>query len=174
MGERLLGEPVRPHDFLFLRCAGLGKATGIHCDSPFFMRLTAQVVTCWCALGPVPLEDGPLLILDGSHRDPGVLDRFRGFDVARDRDRKATFSEDAVTLAERHGWRILSADFDAGDVIDFGMFTLHGSLDNHSPTRRVRVSASSRPPRPSTRTISGRRRRAPPGPAMASSTPPSR
>lgn len=171
LGERLFGEPVRPQDFVFLRCAGPGRATGVHCDSPFFTRLTPRVVTCWCALGPVPLEEGPLLILDGSHRDRRMLDHFGGFDVARDRDRKATFSEDAVTLAERHGWRILSADFEPGDVLAFGMFTLHGSFDNQprgAGCASPAMSVSSRPPSRSTRAISGRSRPAPPAPAMAS------
>lgn len=144
LAGRLFGEPARAQDYLFLRCAGPGKATGIHCDSPFFTRMTERVVTGWCALGPVPLEEGPLFVLAGSHRDESVLARFRGFDLMRERDRKATYGEDATTLAERHGWRVLSADFEPGDVLLFGMFTLHGAFDNRSPSGRVRISCDLR------------------------------
>ena len=43
LGATLFGEPARSHDYLFLRCASRGKATGIHCDAPFFTRMTARV-----------------------------------------------------------------------------------------------------------------------------------
>src|SRR5437879_2280722 len=39
LGAALFGEPARSHDYLFLRCASRGKATGIHCDAPFFTRM---------------------------------------------------------------------------------------------------------------------------------------
>jgi len=144
LGAALFGEPARAQDYLFLRCAGPGKATGVHCDSPFFTRMTDRVITCWLAIGPVPLEQGPVFVLAGSHRSQEVQARFRGFDLMRQRDRKATYSEDALELAERHGWRIRSADFAPGDVVLFGMFTLHGAFDNCSPERRVRVSCDVR------------------------------
>jgi ectoine hydroxylase-related dioxygenase (phytanoyl-CoA dioxygenase family) len=144
IGAALFGEPVRAQDYLFLRCAGRGKATGVHCDSPFFTRLTKRVVTCWCALGPVPLEDGPLFVVEGSHEAADLAARVDGFDVARDKDRKATLAEDAITLAEQRGCRLLSADFAAGDVVVFGMLTYHGAFDNASPLGRVRVSCDVR------------------------------
>ncbi len=126
------------------RCAGRGKATGVHCDTPFFTRLTKRVVTCWCALGPVPLEEGPLFLLEGSHRAADLAARVEGFDVARDKDRKATLAEDAITLAEQRGIRLLSADFAVGDVLVFGMLTYHGAFDNISPRGRVRLSCDVR------------------------------
>ena len=40
--------------------------------------------------------------------------------------------------------RLLSTDFEAGDVVVFSGFTLHGSLDNNSPDERVRLSCDVR------------------------------
>ena len=42
------------------------------------------------------------------------------------------------------GARLLTADFRAGDLCLFGMFTLHGSVDNASPAGRVRLSVDTR------------------------------
>ena len=144
LGAALFDEPARAYDYLFLRCASRGKATGVHCDTPFFTRLTKKVVTCWCALGPVPLEEGPLFLLEGSHRAADLAARVEGFDVARDKDRKAILADDAITLAEQRGIRLLSADFAAGDVLVFGMLTYHGAFDNSSPLGRVRLSCDVR------------------------------
>jgi len=144
LGATLFGEPARSHDYLFLRCAGRGKATGVHCDAPFFTRMTPRVVTCWCPLGPVPLEEGPVFVLEGSHQAADLAARVAGFDVARDKDRKAIMAEDAVTLTEQRGCRLLSADFAPGDVVAFGMLTYHGAFDNASPIDRVRVSCDVR------------------------------
>jgi hypothetical protein len=53
--------------------------------------------------------------------------------------------EDITAFAEgRGGCRLLTTDFRAGDVCVFGMFTLHGSLDNRSPIGRVRISGDVR------------------------------
>ena len=144
VGAALFGEPARSHDYLFLRCASRGKATGIHCDAPFFTRMTPRVVTCWCPLGPVPLENGPVFVLEGSHQAADLTARAEGFDVARDKDRNAILAEDPVTVAEQRGCRLLSADFEPGDILAFGMFTYHGAFDNLAPLGRVRLSCDVR------------------------------
>ena len=41
-----------------------------------------------------------------------------------------------VDVAARRGARLLTADFRAGDLVLFNMFTLHGSIDNNSPAGR--------------------------------------
>jgi len=84
---RVLGEAVRPHDYLFVRAAAVGRATGLHCDYPLFTRATERVVTAWLALGEVPGSDGPLMIVEGSHRFADLVVATRGFDVARDTGR---------------------------------------------------------------------------------------
>ena len=59
-------------------------------------------------------------------------------------DRKAAFSETPGEFAEMRDSRVLTTDFGAGDVVIFGMFMLHGSLDNVSPINRVRLSCDVR------------------------------
>jgi ectoine hydroxylase-related dioxygenase (phytanoyl-CoA dioxygenase family) len=142
--DDLVGEAARPHDFLFLRAAPVGRATDLHFDYPFFTRAHDRVSTAWIPLGDVPASDGPLTIVEGSNRFADLVDGVRGFDVARDTGRRASFEEDPVALARARGTRLLTADFAAGSIVVFGMYTLHGALDNHSPIGRVRLSCDVR------------------------------
>ena len=141
---RVAGAPVRAHDYLFLRAAPVGRTTGLHFDYPFFTRATERVYTGWVPLGDVPATDGPLVIVEGSHRFTDLHDEVRGFDVVYDTSRKAQVASDFAEFAESRDCRLLTADFRAGDVCIFGMLTLHGSLDNHSPLGRVRLSCDVR------------------------------
>jgi ectoine hydroxylase-related dioxygenase (phytanoyl-CoA dioxygenase family) len=142
--EALFGEPARAHDFLFLRAAPPGRATGLHLDAPFFTRATRRVATAWVPLGDVPARLGPVMAVEGSHRFDDLVAGFEGFDVARDTGRKATIDEDPVAFARERGTRLLTADFRAGDVLIFGMTLLHGSLDNHDGEGALRLSCDVR------------------------------
>jgi len=142
--RRVVGDPVRPQDYLFLRTGAPGRATGLHFDYPFFTRAHDQVYTVWLPIGDVPVTDGPLVVVEGSHHFRDLIDPMIGFDVALDNTRKATLAQDAVSLAQQRGTRLLTRDFEAGDVVVFGMYTLHGSLENHSPVNRVRLSCDVR------------------------------
>jgi hypothetical protein len=141
---RIAGVPVRAHDYLFLRAAPVGRMTGLHFDYPFFTRATERVFTAWVPLGDVPVTDGPLVIVEGSHRFTDLHEGVRGFDVVYDTSRKAQLASDFAEFAASRDCRLLTADFRAGDVCIFGMFTLHGSLDNHSAVGRVRLSCDVR------------------------------
>jgi ectoine hydroxylase-related dioxygenase (phytanoyl-CoA dioxygenase family) len=140
----VFGEPARPQDYLFLRPAAQGRATGLHFDYPFFTRAHDRVATVWMPIGPVPVSDGPLVIVENSHRLRDLIDPMIGFDISRDSSRKADFGRDAISFAEQRGTRLLTRDFEPGDVALFGMYTAHGSLDNHSPIGRVRLSCDVR------------------------------
>ena len=54
------------------------------------------------------------------------------------------WNQDTIAFANRRQARLLSADFSVGDLLVFGMNTLHGSLDNHSAIGRVRLSCDVR------------------------------
>jgi ectoine hydroxylase-related dioxygenase (phytanoyl-CoA dioxygenase family) len=142
--ESLFGEPARAHDFLFLRAAPPGRATGLHFDAPFFTRATRRVATVWLSLGDTPAELGPLVVVENSHRFDDLVSALDGFDVARDTGRKATVDADPVELARARGTRLLTADFRAGDVLIFGMTLMHGSFDNHAADGRMRISCDVR------------------------------
>jgi len=138
------GTPVRGQDYVFLRVGVPGRATGLHFDYPFFTRMHDQVWTVWLPLGEVPVERGPLVVVEGSHRFADLIEPMRGFDVVKDTARKADLGADAVSFAQSRGVRLLTADFRAGDIALFGMYTLHGSLDHHDASGRVRVSCDVR------------------------------
>ena len=57
---------------------------------------------------------------------------------------QAISTTETIPFVRQRGARLISTDFRAGDLLVFGMFTLHGSLDNHSPIGRVRLSCDVR------------------------------
>lgn len=140
----LLAEPARAQDYIFLRPANPGKATHIHCDYPFFTRTTETVATAWIALGDIPTTLGSLFVIEGSHCFQDVIDSHKGFDISQDTSRKAAFSETPLEFARQRNSRLLTTDFSAGDVVVFGMFLLHGTLDNVSTENRIRLSCDVR------------------------------
>ncbi len=144
IAERVLAEPVRAFDFLWLRPTPVGRASPLHFDHVYMNRGSDRILTMWIPLGPAPTTDGPLLIVEGSHRFDTLIEEFRGLDVDRDPTRPGSLADDPVTIAERHGTRLLTADFEPGDIVLFGPFTLHGSFDNVSPEGRVRLSCDVR------------------------------
>ncbi|MBM4067683.1 MAG: hypothetical protein FJ271_01875 [Planctomycetes bacterium] len=148
----LFDAPARPHDYLFLRPAPVGNATNLHVDFPFFAGGAAQIVTCWIPLGEIPICDGPLAIVENSHQFEDLLGPIRsarlsadprGFALAQEAAYQSGASDTLGFLRSRRT-RLLSTHFWQGDVVIFGGFTMHGSLDNHSPLGRVRLSVDVR------------------------------
>ena len=140
----IFGEPARNQDYIFLRAGAQGRATGLHFDYPFFTRAHDKVCTVWMPIGDVPVEDGPVVVVEGSNKYRDLIDPMIGFDISKDNTRKADFGADAISFAQSRGTRLLTRNFSAGDIALFGMYTAHGSLDNHSPINRVRLSCDLR------------------------------
>jgi hypothetical protein len=161
--ERPLGGAVRHFDFVWLRAKrpGVEDATPPHYDVVFMGRGTKRLLTSWTPLEDVPMEKGGLMILEGSHRLDEVKSTYGRLDVdtycenkpeARpvatgekqweDRVNGGKYADDALALREKLGGRWLTADFRAGDVLLFGMYTMHASTDNHS--RGFRLSSDTR------------------------------
>ena len=132
---------VRTYDYKWLRVVGPGGFTGAHYDVVYMGRGTKDLFTVWTPLGDVPLEQGPLAILVGSHRFEKVRETYGQMDVDRD---KVTgwFSNNPMETVDQHGGRWGTHEFRMGDVLIFGMFTMHGSIDNHS--NRFRLSCDTR------------------------------
>ncbi|MGQ0663921.1 MAG: phytanoyl-CoA dioxygenase family protein [Pseudomonadota bacterium] len=144
IAARVFGCPVRPFDFLWLRAMAAERASPLHFDHVYMNRGTDRVLSAWVPLGDVPAGEGPLLVVEGSHRFDDLIAAYRGHDVDRDPSRPGHLGRDAVGLARQRGGRLLTADFQASDVVLFGMFTLHGSFDNASQAGRVRLSCDVR------------------------------
>jgi len=158
--ERLLGGAVRHYDFTWLRSVpGGGAGTYPHCDVVYMGRGTFNLYTSWTPLGDIARALGGLMILEGAHRQQAKLrhylnrdvdafctNRPDGDDIAAGRkqwqDWDGRLSSDPVRLREKLGGRWLTTDFALGDVLVFGMATVHASLDNH--TNRFRLSSDSR------------------------------
>jgi len=140
----LFDEPAVGLDFIALRTAARGRSTGLHFDGPYFTRYHERIHTSWIPLGDVPPMEGPLVVVEGSNRFHDLVDATRGFDVSLDTTRRADLNQDFGTLARERGTRILTTHFRPGDVLIFGMFMLHGALDNVSPIGRVRLSVDVR------------------------------
>ena len=139
--EAFFDAPVITYDYKWLRVVQPGGFTGAHYDIVYMGRGTQQVVTCWTPIGDVPLDMGPLVILVGSHRFDVLKQTYGKMDVDRDHV-TGSFSYDPIELVDRYGGRWGTSTFEMGDVLLFGMFTMHGSLDN--TTRRFRLTTDTR------------------------------
>jgi hypothetical protein len=108
---------------------------------------------------PGLLDVGGLMVLEHSHRQADKLQPYLQRDVdayctnypdagliasgqKQWQDWDGRLSSNPVTLREKLGGRWLTADFQAGDLLTFGMATVHASLDNQS--NRLRLSSDSR------------------------------
>lgn len=132
-----------PFDFLWLRTMVQGRASPLHFDHVYMNRGSQRVVTAWLPLGDVPLRAGPLLVVEGSNRFDDLIARYRGIDVDR-HSLPGSFPEDAIAFAQSRQTRLLTTAFQAGDVLLFDMFTLHGSCDNQLAGGQVRLSCDVR------------------------------
>lgn len=144
LAAHCIGEPCHPHDYMFLRVGTPGKATDLHYDLPFFCRGSQRVHTVWIALGEIPLELGPLMVLEGSQAYEDLIAPIRQVDYDNVNTPRLAAREDAVTMARLRGTRLLSTHFHPGDAILFSMTLMHGSFDHHSADNRVRLSCDIR------------------------------
>lgn len=151
-----LGGKVRPFDYTWLRAVAPGKGTYPHCDIVYMGRGTDKLYTVWTPLGDISWELGGLMIWENSHRLENIKNSYGRKDVdSYCANRKTAhlyasnqkwwdgaLSKNPVSLRKKYGGRWLSAEFQAGDVLIFGMYTIHASLDNHSCS--IRLSSDSR------------------------------
>ena len=142
--DTLYGEESRPHDFMFLRPSVVGRATQLHYDLPFFARGSQRIVTVWSALGDIPVCDGSLAVVEGSHKFKDLIEPVRQIDYDSKDSPQVQLLGDAVPFLRERESRFLTTDFRVGDIVIFSMTTLHGTLDNHSPIQRARLSSDVR------------------------------
>ena len=148
----VMGGPSRPHDLMYLRPMAPGPGTRLHYDLPFFAGYSRSIHTAWIPLGDVPIEDGPLVVVENSNTFSDLLEPIQQVDYQSDRSNEtvqaAAYAKQneihPVDLAEARNVRLLTTEFQAGDLLVFNMLTLHGSLDNRSSVERVRLSCDVR------------------------------
>ena len=140
----LFGKRSVTFDYKWLRAVGRTQFTGAHYDVVYMGRGSTQLYTCWTPFGDIDIEQGPLALCVGSHKLPGfekVRSTYGRMDVDRDLV-EGTFSDDPVEIVDRFGGKWQTTSFRAGDVIVFGMFTMHASLTN--TTKHWRISCDTR------------------------------
>ena len=160
--ERFLGGPVRHLDFTWCRVktSGSETATSPHYDIVFMGRGTSNLYTSWTPLGDIPRQMGGLMILENSHRQEKIKSSYGRIDVdvyctnAPDATEIETgqkrwhhadtgqYAKDAVAVGLDLKSRWLTTDYQLGDLLVFGMYTMHASMDNH--TNRLRLSTDTR------------------------------
>ena len=140
----LLGGEVMTYDYKWIRAITTGEATGAHLDVVYMGRGTPDLCTCWTPWGDIAPEQGTLAILVGSHRLPTwepVHATYGRMDVDRD-NVAGWFSNDPRHLAATYGGQWATTTFAAGDVLIFGMRTIHASTTNI--TQRYRLTSDTR------------------------------
>ena len=147
-GERCLrffsflrGGPAMTYDYQWLRVIGNGDCTGAHLDVIYMGRGTHNLLTMWTPVGDINYDQGPLAICAGSHRDPR-FERLRATYGAMDVDRDHISGANFADPLEFGQGRWVTGEFQAGDALIFGMFTLHASLTHTS--NRYRLSSDTR------------------------------
>ena len=156
---RLLGGEVRHFDYTWVRGVTPGNGTAPHCDIVYMGRGTTNLFTAWTPLGDVPRTVGGLMILENSHKNERLRENYGRKDAdeycsnhveapevgpgnGKNIGPGGALTFNPVKLRERLGGRWLTADFQAGDLLTFSMFTVHCSLDNHS--EQIRLSSDTR------------------------------
>lgn len=140
--EQLLGGPVLTYDFKWPRAIAKGGNTGAHYDNVYMGRGTKNVYTMWTPFSDIPLELGTLAMLLGSQNYEKIKQTYGQMDVDRDNVATGWFSDDPIEIVDMYGGQWATTAFEAGDVIIFGMFMMHASLNN--TTNRFRISSDTR------------------------------
>jgi len=156
--EGFFNESVRHFDFTWVRTMGKGFGTDPHCDNVYMGRGSSRLCSVWVPYGDLTFEIGGLMMLEGSHRQAARLKNYLSRDVDVYCENRAeaariksgeipwkwggVLSNNPYSLREHLGGRWLTTEYRMGDVLIFGMTTVHASLDNQ--TRQFRFSTDTR------------------------------
>lgn len=134
------GEDAVTYDYKWLRAVGNENFTGCHYDTVYMGRGSKNVHTVWIPIGEIPVKQGTLAICEGSHNLESfapLRNTYGGLDVDRDMVSEGWFSSDPYEITEKFGGRWLTTAFNPGDILIFGLFTLHASTTNLTDKFRI-------------------------------------
>ncbi len=167
--EGFFGESIRHFDFTWVRTMGKGFGTDPHCDNVYMGRGSSRLCTLWVPYGDITYDIGGLMLLEGSHRQAERLKHYLNRDVDTYCENRpeakrieageipwkwgGVLSNNPYTLRAHLGGRWLTAEYRMGDILIFGMRTVHASLDNQ--THFFRFSTDTRY-QPASEPIDGR------------------
>ena len=135
----LYGEDPSTYGYKWLRAVGNEQFTGAHCDVVYMGRGSERVNTVWIPLDDIPIAKGTLAVCEGSNHLDGfakLRETYGRMDVDRDHV-EGWFSNDPIEILDDFGGRWLTADMKAGDLLTFGLYTMHASTTNTTNTFRL-------------------------------------
>lgn len=138
------GEPALSFNYKWLRAVGNEQYTGAHYDFVYMGQGSPNLHTVWIPFGDIEIEQGTLAMCVGSNRLP-AFDRLKSTYGQMDVDRDQTegwFTKDPMEIVEKFGGQWATTSYRAGDLILFGMHTMHASTTNL--TNRFRLSCDVR------------------------------
>lgn len=134
------GEEAVTFDYKWLRAVGNENFTGCHYDTVYMGRGSKNVRTVWIPVGEIPVTQGTLAICEGSHNLESfshLRNTYGALDVDRDRVSDGWISTDPYEITSKFGGRWLTTAFNPGDILIFGLFTLHASTTNLTDKFRI-------------------------------------
>ncbi len=134
------GEKAVTYDYKWLRAVGNENFTGCHYDVVYMGRGSQKVHTVWIPIGDIPVHQGTLAICEGSHNLESfarLRETYGRMDVDRDLVSEGWFSSDPYEITGKFGGRWLTTAFRPGDVLIFGLYTLHASTTNLTDKFRI-------------------------------------
>ncbi len=147
--SNIFGEPAMTFDYKWARTVPEGAAgTQAHMDVVYMGRGSQRLMTCWIPVGDVPLENGPMVVLPGTHQNPAfekIRQTYGRMDVDRDGVSGGWFSNNYIELSELAATPWVSGDFYAGDVVIMGITLMHGSIANQMNRLRLTVDTRFQP-----------------------------
>ena len=138
------GEPALTFNYKWLRAVGNEQYTGAHYDYVYMGQGSPNLHTVWIPFGDAEVHQGTLAMCVGSHRLPAfekLKQTYGRMDVDRDHT-EGWFTKDPMEIVEKFGGQWATTSYRAGDVILFGMHTMHASTTNL--TNRFRLSCDIR------------------------------
>ncbi|MEM7331691.1 MAG: phytanoyl-CoA dioxygenase family protein [Chloroflexota bacterium] len=142
--DRYFNEPSTTYNYKWLRGVGNEEYTGAHFDFVYMGRGSKNLHTTWVPFGDVPVNQGTLAMCVGSNHLESfapIRGTYGRMDVDRDLI-EGWFTKDPMEIVEKFGGQWVTSEFYAGDVILFGMHTMHASTTNL--TDRFRLSCDVR------------------------------
>ncbi|WP_028612653.1 phytanoyl-CoA dioxygenase family protein [Paenibacillus harenae] len=147
-GDRIMGffdalfeERSLTYHYKWLRAVGRGDFTGAHYDIVYMGRGTHNLYTVWSPLGDIDYAMGGLAICLDSHNFEELKQSYGSKDSDRDAG-IGHYTDDPLIVTERFGGKWATTEYEAGDVLIFGMFLMHCSLEN--TTNQYRLSVDTR------------------------------
>jgi ectoine hydroxylase-related dioxygenase (phytanoyl-CoA dioxygenase family) len=131
-------------------------ATGAHYDLVYLRGGTDRFCTVWMPIGDTSVEMGGLTYLEGSSEKGHTLEadfRERNLELLPDQrlnafnknmSQEGWISKDLPGMANRFDSRWLIADYEAGDIVLHGAYTIHAATTNEDQQGRLRLSTDIR------------------------------